>query len=44
MPFSFVEKLKGRLNVQTETFAKESFSRQPKSKQRFLAVFVSNIH
>ena len=27
-----------------ETFAKKSFPRQPKSKQRFSAVFVSKIH
>ena len=30
--------------VQPETFAKKPFPRQPKPKQRFSAVFVSNIH
>ena len=30
--------------IQDETFAKKPFPRQPKPKQRFSAVFVSNIH
>ena len=29
---------------QSETFAKKPFPQQPKPKQRFSAVFVSNIH
>ena len=41
---SLIAKINSKGNTKAETFAKKPFPRQPKPKQRFSAVFVSNIH